>query len=169
MFEASSHMPSTVVARRDVSLGFASLPPIDVRKIWSVLWRGKITILLSTMVAVALAAAFVLLAPRKYTATTQILIDPMDLRAAQTDISPTIPQSDAAVLQVESQVRIIASDSVLRRVVTSEGLDRDPEFERGAKSPDQEVLTALDNLRKHVDIKRPERTYVVEVSVTSED
>ena len=63
MFEASSHMPSTAVARRDVSLGFASLPPIDVRKIWSVLWRGKITILLSTMVAVALAAASLALSP----------------------------------------------------------------------------------------------------------
>src|ERR1700688_1500881 len=75
MFEASSHMPSAVVSRRDLSLGFASLPPIDVRKIWSVLWRGKTTILLSTMVAVGLAALFVLLVPHKYTATTQILID----------------------------------------------------------------------------------------------
>ena len=85
MFEASSYMPSTVVSRRDLSLGFASLPPIDVQKIWSVLWRGKITILLSMMVAVGLAAAFVLLVPHKYTATTQILIDPMDLRGAQSD------------------------------------------------------------------------------------
>ena len=66
------------------------------------------------MIAVGLAAAFVLLVPHKYTATTQILIDPMDLRgAAQSDISTTIPQSDAAVLQVESQARVIASDNVL--------------------------------------------------------
>src|ERR1700730_17696621 len=114
MFEASSHMPSAVVSRRDLSLSFASLPPIDVQKIWTVLWRGKLTILLSTVIAVALAAGFVLLVPHKYTATTQILIDPMDLRGAQTDISPTIPQSDAAVLQVESQARVIASDNVLR-------------------------------------------------------
>jgi succinoglycan biosynthesis transport protein ExoP len=169
MFEASSHMPSTVVARRDVSLGFASLPPIDVRKIWSVLWRGKITILLSTMVAVALAAAFVLLAPHKYTATTQILIDPMDLRAAQSDISPTIPQSDAAVLQVESQARVIASDNVLRRVVASEGLDHDPEFMRGAMAQKYGPLAALNELQRRVQVKRSERTYVVDVSVTSED
>ena len=169
MFEASSHMPSTVVSRRDLSLGFASLPPIDVRKIWSVLWRGKITILLSTMVAVALAAAFVLLVPHKYTATTQILIDPMDLRAAQTDISPAIPQSDAAVLQVESQARVIASDNVLRRVVDSEGLDHDPEFMHGAMAQKYGPLAALNELQKHVQVKRSERTYVVDVSVTSED
>src|SRR5579862_7082798 len=169
MFEASSHMPSTAVARRDVSLGFASLPPIDVRKIWSVLWRGKITILLSTMVAVALAAAFVLLAPHKYTATTQILIDPMDLRAAQSDISPAIPQSDAAVLQVESQARVIASDNVLRRVVASEGLDHDPEFVRGALAQQYGPIAALNELQRRVQVKRSERTYVVDVSVTSED
>jgi uncharacterized protein involved in exopolysaccharide biosynthesis/Mrp family chromosome partitioning ATPase len=169
MFEASSHMPSTVVSRRDLSLGFASLPPIDVQKIWSVLWRGKITILLSMIIAVGLAAAFVLLVPHKYTATTQILIDPMDLRGAQSDISPTIPQSDAAVLQVESQARVIASDNVLRRVVDSEGLDHDPEFMRGAMAQQYGSLAALNELQKHVQVKRSERTYVVDVSVTSED
>jgi succinoglycan biosynthesis transport protein ExoP len=169
MFEASSHMPSTVVSRRDLSLGIASVPPIDVQKIWSVLWRGKFTILLSMMVAVGLAAAFVLLAPHKYTATTQILIDPMDLRAAQSDVSPTIPQSDAAVLQVESQARVIASDNVLRRVVDSEGLDHDPEFMRGAMAQKYGPLAALNELQKHVQVKRSERTYVVDVSVTSED
>jgi polysaccharide biosynthesis transport protein len=169
MFEASSHMPSAVVSRRDLSLGFASLPPIDVQKIWSVLWRGKITILLSMIVAVGLAAAFVLLVPHKYTATTQILIDPMDLRAAQNDISPAIQQSDAAVLQVESQARVIASDNVLRRVVASEGLDRDPEFMRGALAQQYGPLAALNELQKRVQVKRSERTYVVDVSVTSED
>src|ERR1700685_3121144 len=170
MFEASSHMPSTVVSRRDLSLGFASLPPIDVQKLWSILWRGKITILLSTMIAVGLAAAFVLLVPHKYTATTQILIDPMDLRgAAQSDISTTIPQSDAAVLQVESQARVIASDNVLSRVVATEGLDHDPEFMRGAMAEQYGPLAALSELEKHVQVKRSERTYVVDVTVTSED
>ena len=170
MFEASSHMPSTVVSRRDLSLGIASLPPIDAQKIWSVLWRGKFTILLSMIVAVGLAAAFVRLAPHKYTATTQILIDPMDLRAAaQSDISPTIPQSDAAVLQVESQARVIASDNVLRRVVASEGLDHDPEFMHGAMAQQYGSLAALSELQKHVQVKRSERTYVVDVTVTSED
>jgi uncharacterized protein involved in exopolysaccharide biosynthesis/Mrp family chromosome partitioning ATPase len=162
-------MPSAVVSRRDLSPGFAALPPIDVQKIWSVLWRGKITILLSTIVAVGLAAAFVLLVPHKYTATTQILIDPMDLRGAQSDIAPAIPQSDAAVLQVESQARVIASDNVLRRVVASEGLDHDPEFMHGALAQQYGPIAALNELQRHVQVKRSERTYVVDVSVTSED
>ena len=169
MFEASSHMPSAVVAKRDLNLGFAALPPVDVQKIWSVLWRGKFTILLSMIVAVGLAAAFVLLVPHKYTATTQILIDPMDLRAAQSDISPAIQQSDAAVLQVESQARVIASDNVLSRVVASEGLDHDPEFAHGAMAQQYGALAALNELQRRVQVKRSERTYVVDVSVTSED
>jgi polysaccharide biosynthesis transport protein len=170
MFEASGYGQSAAVARRrDVAPGFSSFGDFDLGRFWSVIWNGKGTILLSVVVALLLAAAFVLLAPRKYTATTQILMDPMDLRAAQADVSTTIPQSDAAVLQVESQARVIGSDNILRRVVESEGLDHDPEFESGAKSQEQIPLTALNNLRKHVDIKRPERTYVIEVSVTSED
>ena len=170
MFEASGYGQSAAVERRrDVAPGFGAVGDFDLGRLWSVLWNGKGTILLSIVVALLLAAAFVLLAPRKYTATTQILMDPMDLRAAQADVSTTIPQSDAAVLQVESQARVIGSDNILRRVVESEGLDHDPEFESGAKSQAEIPLTALNNLRKHVDIKRPERTYVIEVSVTSED
>src|SRR5580704_15539618 len=170
MFEASGYGQSAAIARRgSAAPGFGSFGDFDLGRFWSVLWEGKGTILLSIVIALLLAVAFVLLAPRKYTATTQILMDPMDLRAAQADVSTTIPQSDAAVLQVESQARVIGSDNILRRVVESEGLDHDPEFERGAKSQEQVPLTALNNLRKHVDIKRPERTYVIEVSVTSED
>src|SRR5579864_8956418 len=168
MFEASSHMPSAVVSRRDLSPGFAALPAIDVKKIWSVLWRGKITIVLSTVAAVGLAALFVLMVPHRYTATTQILIDPTDLRAMQNDVATTIPQSDAAVLQVESQARVIASDNVLRRVVIAEGLDQDPEFMRGAMAQKYGPLAALNELAKHVQVKRSERTYVVDISVTSE-
>ena len=73
---------------------------------------------------------FVALAPHEYTAVTQILIDPSDLRAVGTETQPA-QASDAALLQVESQVNVLTSDAVLRRVVASEGLDRDPEFVRG--------------------------------------
>jgi polysaccharide biosynthesis transport protein len=170
MFEAPGYGQSAAIARRnDVAPAFGAFGDFDLGRFWSALWDGKGTIILSVAIALLFAVAFVLLAPRKYTATTQILVDPMDLRAAQTDVSPTIPQSDAAVLQVESQARVIGSDNILRRVVASEGLDHDSEFDQGAKSPEQAPLTALNNLRKHVDIKRPERTYVIEVSVTSED
>ena len=169
MFEASSYMPSAVARRGDAGAGLAPLAAIDFQKLWSVLWAGKTTIALTTIGALLLAVAFVLVVPHKYTATTEILIDPMDLRASPTELAPAIPQSDAAVLQVESQARVIASDNVLRRVVTDLGLDHDPEFVRGALSMEYGSLAALNELEKHVQVKRTERTYVVDVSVTSED
>jgi succinoglycan biosynthesis transport protein ExoP len=169
MFEASSYMPAAAVRRYDAGAGSAPLAAIDFQKLWSTLWQGRLTIALSTIAGLVLAVVFALVVPHKYTATTQILIDPMDLRASQNELAPTIPQSDAAVLQVESQARVIASDTVLRRVVTDLGLDHDPEFARGALSMEYGSLAALDELEKHIQVKRAERTYVVDVSVTSTD
>jgi uncharacterized protein involved in exopolysaccharide biosynthesis/Mrp family chromosome partitioning ATPase len=167
MFEASSYMPPAVARRGDAGAGLAPLAAIDFQKLWSVLWAGKTTIALTTIGGLLLAVAFVLIVPHKYTATTEILIDPMDLRASPTELAPAIPQSDAAVLQVESQAKVIASDNVLRRVVTDLGLDHDPEFARGALSMEYGSLAALNELEKHVVVKRTERTYVVDVGVTS--
>jgi uncharacterized protein involved in exopolysaccharide biosynthesis/Mrp family chromosome partitioning ATPase len=169
MFEASSYMPSAAARRSDAGAGLAPLAAIDFQNLWSVLWQGRLTIALSTIAGLVLAVLFVLVVPHKYTATTEILIDPMDLRASPNELSPTIPQSDAAVLQVESQARVIASDTVLRRVVTDLGLDHDPEFARGALSMEYGSLAALNELEKHIQVKRAERTYVVDVSVTSTD
>jgi len=169
MFEAPSYMPSAAVRRSDLAPGFAPLAAIDFKKIWLVLWRGKITILLTTIAALGLAAAFVLLAPRKYTATTDILVDPMELHAVANELTSPNQQSDAAVLTVESQVSVITSDNVLRRVVASEGLDHDPEFARGALAPEYDALVALNELKHHLVVTRAERTYIVSINVTSED
>ena len=62
------------------------------------------------------------------------------------------------------------SDSVLRRVVKTEGLENDPEFV-GADAGDtaDAATTALNKLRRIVQVKRAERTYVVDVSVTARE
>src|ERR1700744_4161801 len=169
MFEAPGYAQTVVAGRGDAAPGFNSTGDFDLGKFGSVLWRGKWIILLTTLAALGAAVAFVKLVPHRYTATTQILVDPMDLRGAQVDISPTIPQSDAAVLQVESQARVIGSDNVLRHVIASEGLDQDPEFVTGPLAQEHPSVAALDTLKKHLTIRRPERTYVVEISITSND
>jgi uncharacterized protein involved in exopolysaccharide biosynthesis len=119
------------------------------------------------------------LSPYEYTATTQILIDPTDLRAVGNNTTEASQMSDAALMQVESQVSVLTSDSVLRRVVVAEGLDHDPEFARGpsllssltGKSaiPGGNTLAALNELKRRVVAKRAERTFVVDVQVTSRD
>jgi uncharacterized protein involved in exopolysaccharide biosynthesis/Mrp family chromosome partitioning ATPase len=85
-------------------------------------------------------------------------------------------------------VRVLGSDAVLRRVVTGLNLDKDPEFV-GSRSPlralgddllvaiglrhdaasEDRTLAALTELKRHVVVRRDERTYVVGVDVTTRD
>ena len=183
MFEAPRQIQSALAGTADVTVGPAPALGIDLQRIWSVLWRGKTTILWTTAASLLLAVVVVLAVPHRFTAATQILIDPTDLHAVGNEPNPANQTNDAAVLQVESQVRVLGSDSVLRRVVSAESLDRDQEFVGsswslrgllgsfglGAARPADPTLGALNALKRKVQVKRAERTYVVDVSVTSKD
>jgi polysaccharide biosynthesis transport protein len=186
MFEAPRQVPSAVLSGAEPPA--ASPAQIDLLKIGATLWRGRATILGTTIAALLLAVVFVLVAPHRYTAVTEILIDPVDLRAVANEASPSTPTSDTALLLIDSQVRVLTSDDVLRPVVESQGLVHDPEFV-GKPSPLRAVvddilaalgrqqplgandpaLTALNALKKAIRVTRAERTYVVDVAVTSKD
>src|SRR5579863_6943271 len=175
MFEAPRQFQPALAGRRHHSLVSAPASGFDLQEAMRQIWRGKTTILMTTVAALLLAVLFVLLVPPKYTADTQILIDPTDLHAVGSDLTPANPANDAAALQVESQVRVLTSDTVLRRVVSAEGLDHDPEFIgstswfwRSSAHVDN-AIAALNALKRDVQAKRAERTYVVDVSVTSRD
>ena len=183
MFEAPRQIQSTLAGTADVAVGPAPVLAIDLHRIWSVLWRGKTTILWTTAASLLLAVLVVLVVPYRFTAATQILIDPTDLHAVGNEPNPANQTNDAAVLQVESQVRVLGSDSVLHRVVSAESLDHDREFVGqpsalrglmasvglgGTRRADP-ALTALNALKRKLQVKRAERTYVVDVSVSSQD
>jgi polysaccharide biosynthesis transport protein len=174
MFEAPRQIRSASVGAGDIPVQFAPAAQFDLQKILSVIWRDKTIIVWTTAASVLAALLFVLLVPPRYTAATQILIDPTDLHAVANDLSPTNQANDAAVLQVESQVRVLTSDSVLRRVIEAEALNRDPEFAGqvswlGSAGNGDGSLSALNALKRILQVKRAERTYVVEVAVTSRD
>lgn len=174
MFEAPRQSRPAVVATGEMPTGFAPATSFDFQRTLSIIWRGKATILLTTALSLLMAVVFVTLVPPRYTATTQILIDPTDLRAVANDLTPASQANDAAVLQVESQVRVLSSDGVLRRVINAESLNRDAEFIGqsswlGSGGYGDDALPALNALKRAVQVKRAERTYVVDVSVTSRD
>jgi len=186
MFEAPRQVQSAVLPGAEPPA--ASPTQIDLLKIGATLWRGRATILGTTIAAVLLAVVFVLVAPHRYTAVTEILIDPVDLRAVANEASPSAPTSDTTLLLIDSQVRVLTSDDVLRPVVESQGLAHDPEFV-GKPSPLRAVidavlaalgrhkplgandptLAALNALKKAIRVTRAERTYVVDVAVSSKD
>jgi polysaccharide biosynthesis transport protein len=124
-----------------------------------------------------------LVTPR-FMATAQIFIDPRGLQLLDNELTPRQQDSSTALSFVESQVRIITSQSVLARVIDSERLADDPEFtgsgggapwavallkSLGMRRDTGESLelrerNALASLYDRVIVRRPERTFVIEVT-----
>jgi polysaccharide biosynthesis transport protein len=170
MFEAPRQIQSAAAGSANVAVDFPADTGIDVRRLLAALWRGKATILWTTAASLLIAVMFVLIVPHRYTAVTQILIDPTDLHAVGNELTPTNQANDATVMLVESQVRVLTSDSVLRRVVKAEALDKDPEFVgQAAGEGTDSTAAALNALKRSIQVKRAERTYVVDVSVTTRE
>jgi polysaccharide biosynthesis transport protein len=170
MFESPRQIQSAIAGTATVPVGLAPAGEIDFRKLVSILWEGRATIAWTTIASLVAAILFVVVVPHRYTAVTQILIEPTDLRAVNTDINANQTNNEVAVLQVESQVRVLMSDSVLGRVVKAEMLDRDPEFVGRWFGTGADSTTAAINALKHsISVKRAERTYVVDVSVTARE
>jgi len=153
-----------------------------------VLWERKGLILLSALVGAVLAALASLTIAPKYVSTAQLFIDPRDLRVLQNEVSPNVVGSDPTSITsyLESQARIIASDSIKMRVVESEGLEKDPEFGGeaprfglsrilaallpGNAAPSRDgMLYALAALDRSVAVRRGERTFVIDISVTARE
>jgi len=152
------------------------------------LWARKGLIVLATIAGAVLAALASLLIPPKYVSTAQLFIDPRDLRVLQNEVSPNASGGDptSTTGYLESQARVIASDSIKSRVVQTEGLDKDPEFggeatktglsrlladllPRGGEPPRDGLLYALAALDKQVAVRRGERTFVIDIAVTSRE
>src|ERR1700716_1547297 len=103
MFEPRHQIKSAVVGTIDAlgPLGLAPFAGIDLPGICSTLWHGKSTIAIVATASVVATLAFVLVVPHQYTAVTQILIDPANLRAVENELTPSNQVNDAAVLQLE--------------------------------------------------------------------
>jgi uncharacterized protein involved in exopolysaccharide biosynthesis/Mrp family chromosome partitioning ATPase len=162
-------MQSVAAGAGNIPVGFAPLAEIDFQKLWSVLWHGRATILWTTAASLVLAMLFILIVPHRYTAVTQILIAPTDFHAVSNDLSNNQTNNEVAVLQVESQVRVLMSDSVLLRVIKTEMLDRDPEFVGQWSLAVDSTTAALNALKHSIYVKRAERTYVVDIGVTAHE
>jgi uncharacterized protein involved in exopolysaccharide biosynthesis/Mrp family chromosome partitioning ATPase len=155
----------------------------DPAWIVATLWARRGLILLTAVLGLVLAIFGSLLIAPKYVSTAQLFIDPRDLRVLQNDVSPNTVGSDPTSITgyLESQARVIASDSIKSRVVERLGLDRDPDFGGASAgflsrllgtdtgpSP-KATLYALAALDRTVSVRRGERTFVIDISATAQD
>jgi uncharacterized protein involved in exopolysaccharide biosynthesis/Mrp family chromosome partitioning ATPase len=156
-------------------------------EIVAVLWRRRLWIALGTLAGLLAAIAFLVLVTPRYTAVAQLLIDPNDLRVMDNAVTPANTLSEATTAYVESQARVLTSDTVLRTVIERQRLDKDPEFAgppsvlRAAldlvlgklglakqREPDP-VVAVLQELAPKVSARRQERTFVVDLSVSTRE
>jgi uncharacterized protein involved in exopolysaccharide biosynthesis len=180
MLDYGAH--TTAVAER------ANLPTVDET-------RAERSVTLAGLVALALRARILILSiallggaigfglskgltPR-YVAAAQIYLDPRSLPGLEGD-NPG-QDSNGFINFVETQTRIISSQAVLERVVTTEKLFEDPEFGGapsllfrlfglGAQPTEAErIAGAVHSLGSRILVRRPERTFIIDISATSND
>ena len=172
-------------------------PEISLAAITEALWRQKRMILLTGLLTALLTAVPVLMLARSYTSTTQLLIDPRGLRVMDKDIAPQAREPDLSVSIIESEMRFLASDRVLQRVIDALKLDAVSESPvkaspldglktllaplRGVMDQVKALIgrtdiaamtpqqSAMQTLQKAVRVARHPNTYVIDLFVTGKD
>lgn len=140
--------------------------------------RGAKWIIVLAILGFLAGYAYLVFAKPRYTAFTDLVVDPAKLQLVSNDIYSSSYDQNAQLLDVESKLRVLTSGNVLARVVDELDLDSDPEFVApngglpflsGAASADADpTLTAIGALEKKVTARREERSFVVTLGVTTQ-
>ncbi|OHV84864.1 GumC family protein [Rhizobium sp. LCM 4573] len=156
----------------------AEIGPADI-----LLWLrdGIKWIVLAAIIGTIAALAYALTATPRYTAYTDLIVDPANLNVVSDDVFASSSQRDSQLLEVESKLRVLTSGNVLRHVITELDLANDPEFNRpgfldplvrlisGPRPEGDTELGILRALSERVSAQREERSFVVSLGVWTED
>lgn len=153
----------------------------ELRELLAIL-RQRWKLIAFCVVALAIVAGlYGLTAPKRYIATAQLLIDTRGLKVVEGDVNQRFENAETLTADLESQMRILSSNSVLRAVVDREHLTNDPDyvprpgllgrlramiFGRPAGAADPEA-TAASVLERALTIRRSERSFVVDIAVAA--
>lgn len=111
-------------------------------------------------------AAVTLLLPHRYTATTKILLDPRkEHLASSEEVLSSLPAESTVV---DTEVEVLNSPALARRVASSLNLCKDPEFARPSiKDASRRFRRCVDKLTRSLSVRRASLTYVINLSFTS--
>ncbi len=180
-----SKQTATISTAQPASAARVAGSILDPAYLINVLWNRRRTIVAAAVTGMLAALLFGLLAPARYTASMQVLIDPNDLRVVDNVLRAQNQLTETHITQVENQVRVLMSNNVAKRVVERLRLDQDPDFTGGGGSKlfdlraairglfgtsssggrNDPALDALNTLKSRISAKRLDRTYVVDASV----
>ena len=173
--------PEDRPARARTSAGFS------VVELARLLWRRKVMIAATALICACLAIAIGKSLTPKYLATSELYVDPRELQLVDRELTPRAQDVSGLAMVVESQARLITSNSVLLQVIQNTNLDKDPEFGGESKGmmasllglfgvelrPTAETklgpMVALEALNRHINIKKTDRSFIVDIEVWSYD
>src|SRR3984957_2929515 len=159
----------------------------SVLQLTRLLWRRKVAIAAAGLICACAAVAIGKSLTPRYSATAQLFVDPRELQLVDRELTPRALDTSGLAMVVESQARLITSNSVLLQVIQNTQLDKEPEFGGETKgmmaallglfgivihSPDETKLgqmTALEALGRHINVKKTDRSFIVDIDVWSYD
>lgn len=151
----------------------------DLKAFWQLLrWRGRLIVMIVAG-TVMLTGLLLALLPPSYRATAVVMVDPRQ---------PRITNSEAVIaglgtdpLAIESQVDIIQSDALAKKVIDKLGLGSDPDFSSQsfierlmeqllrsdtARAEDSRLVSAFE---RSLAVRRRGLSYIIEISYFSRD
>jgi uncharacterized protein involved in exopolysaccharide biosynthesis len=166
----------------------------QLRQLFEVLAARKRSIFMTAATVLLLTIAFTWITKPLYSAVSELLIDPRQKKTLDSEITPSGLGSSALggdTLLLDSQIEVVRSQSVIKRIVEEERLMSDPEFvgyalwqplesakefvnsiaygPRGFDiAPMSPYDKAIRTLGKRLKIERKRNTYVIEVAMLSE-
>lgn len=155
---------------------------LDFSRLFTWLRRGMVLALILAVIGGVAGGIYAMVATPKYTVSTDILIDPVNLQALPDDLYQQSGQVDSALLNAGSKFRVMTSGNVLSRVVDELELAADKEFYDpargfslaallpggGDKAEPNPKLAALASLTSRVTAKADEKSFVATLFVSSE-
>src|ERR1700733_9536836 len=158
---------------------------LNVSQLAQLLWRRKTAIVVAGLIGACLAVAIGKSLTPKYMASAQLYVDPRELQLVDRELTPRSQHISGLAMVVESQARLITSNSVLMQVIQDAHLDKDPEFGGGSSGLMANLFglfglelrqtgtlalgqtAALDALNRHINVKKTDRTFIVDIDVWS--
>ena len=159
----------------------------SVLELVRLLWRRRVAIVTAALIGACAAVAIGKSLTPKFAATAQLYVDPRELQLVDRELTPRTQDLSGLAMVVESQARLITSNSVLLRVIQDTHIDKDPEFggvsrgilasllglfglelhSTGETKPAE--TAALDALNRHISVRKTDRSFIVDVEVWSHD
>jgi uncharacterized protein involved in exopolysaccharide biosynthesis len=140
-------------------------PLLDLRSAVAAIWNRRLAVLALAGLGALAGAVLLPLTPQKFTAGTSLYFDPRQIGLADPASQSQAVPPEMISSMIDSQVQILTSGNVLKRVAEALKLDQDPEF-TGGRPDDAAVLATL---QKALTITRQANTYVVSLTATTRD